>query len=327
MEQEKLKDWNIKDPLEDVVVGEECEQFDDTVIICVLTLKNGYKVSGSYAHAGEGFLDNALGEAKAREAAMDKVRELENYLKQQRFYEERIEEFEDEDCNEDSNKLPEVELKIDDSIYTSGELQRKLVHYYCPDCGKTYLENVKFDHGSTDSRIQFSTHTWYNCDCGGDAVEIDSRLVDVIVKLNKIGFRTTYCCEGHSFEDTAYIAFEPDVDFTGIELPNLWVSDKSKMVSVVDSNDNTEDVKIFEHEIIRAEFFDKPDKAYQIFGDRFDIFKDVYLNSLYVWVDELETRVLEERAAKARAEACQTSSKSTETDPSTITTVYNDFGI
>ena len=83
--------------MEDLVVAEECEQFDEKCIVCVLKLKNGYKVSGSYVHTGEGFIDNALGEKIARNNALMQVCKFEKYLEQQREYEKNtMEDFKSE---------------------------------------------------------------------------------------------------------------------------------------------------------------------------------------------------------------------------------------
>ena len=80
-EKDKI-DW-----IEDLIVAEECEQFDEKCIVCILTLRNGYKVSGIYVHTGGGFIDNAYGEDVARNQALQKIYELEKYLEQQREYE------------------------------------------------------------------------------------------------------------------------------------------------------------------------------------------------------------------------------------------------
>ena len=79
-------DFKSSSKLEELIVGEECEQFDEKCIVCILTLKNGYKVSGTYTHTGDGFLDNAMGEKIARQQAVDKIYELEAYLEQQKYY-------------------------------------------------------------------------------------------------------------------------------------------------------------------------------------------------------------------------------------------------
>ena len=90
--------------MENLVVAEECEQFDEKCIVCILTLKNGYKVSGTYVHTGNGFIDNAYGEQVAREQALSKIYELEKYLQQQREYEKNTLEEIKEKLNEAHSK-------------------------------------------------------------------------------------------------------------------------------------------------------------------------------------------------------------------------------
>ena len=215
--------------------------------------------------------------------------------------------------------------KEDKVKYTHGEYTDKLITYYCPECGKDYFEKIVVDFKSTSDRINFSSYTWYKCDCGADAYEIDSRLLSVIVKLNKLGFKTTFCCEGHDFEEAAYIAFEHGIDLSDIGLPHMWVSDKSKMTEQYVEG-GLEDIKIVENEIIRTDMFNCPDILRKIYNNNFDIFKNLYLNSLYVWVDQLETKVLEkreeEKELQAKLAACQSSTKD-RYDDGTITTVTN----
>ena len=217
--------------------------------------------------------------------------------------------------------------KINNDACWSGEVDDKIIDYYCPDCGATYSERVRVDFRSTSDKITSNTHTWYKCDCGSDAYEIDHRILTVILKLNKIGFKTAFCCEGHNFNEAAYISFDPSVNLDGIELPYLWVRDKSQMVEVIDAG-HKEDIQLINQEIIRTTLFDDPDKLCRIFGNDFEHFKNIYLNSLYVWVDELETIVLEkrvkERVEKMSREACQTSSKATDYETLTVCNMFDD---
>lgn len=60
------------------------------------------------------------------------------------------------------------------------------------------------------------------CSCGkGYLVEIDDNIFDDIIMLNKKGYKTIYCCEGHR-ENTLfdmYIMFGEDMSKYNIPLP------------------------------------------------------------------------------------------------------------
>ena len=293
-----------KEELNAIVMAEECEQFDEKCIVCVLTLENGYKVSGIYVHTGDGFIDNAYGEEVARDQALYKVYELESYLEQQREYE-----------LEKKSVLNIAKDSIDKHAdkYAHRDFSDELIHYYCPDCGKVYSERIYKDFRATSDKVSFGTNTWRKCECGSDAFEIDNSILPVIAKLNKIGFKTEFCCEGHSFEEAAYICFDSKVSLENIELPHMWIRDKSEMIVTELENGNPEvdKLSVIERECIRVDMYNNPDRARRIYNNDFDRYKNMYLNSLCVWVDELETMVLEkreeEKELQRRYAACQTS--------------------
>lgn len=58
-----------------------------TLTICVLTLKNGFKVTGQSACISPETFDQEIGEKLAYEKALDKVWELEGYLLTQMQFE------------------------------------------------------------------------------------------------------------------------------------------------------------------------------------------------------------------------------------------------
>ena len=60
-----------------------------TTTVCVLTLVNGFVVTGTSACASPDNFNRAEGEKYAFEKACDKVWELEGYLLKQRMYDER----------------------------------------------------------------------------------------------------------------------------------------------------------------------------------------------------------------------------------------------
>jgi len=88
--------------------------------------------------------------------------------------------------------------------------------FFCGKCFHTFNAYVKkdIDYGITDPRVNIEGETIfsYKCVCGNNAYEIDPLMFDFIVKLNKMGFYTECCCEGHSndnktVESGAYIMF------------------------------------------------------------------------------------------------------------------------
>ena len=63
---------------------------DTTLTICVITLENGYAVTGQSACADWLEFNKELGESIAYDDAFEKIWPLEGYLLKQRMHEERI---------------------------------------------------------------------------------------------------------------------------------------------------------------------------------------------------------------------------------------------
>ncbi len=59
---------------------EEYHVFDSIMTVCVLTLKNGYKVTGESACASPENFDQEIGRTISRKNARDKIWALEGYL-------------------------------------------------------------------------------------------------------------------------------------------------------------------------------------------------------------------------------------------------------
>lgn len=74
--------------LEEVIQKEEYHVFPDTCLtVCVLTLKNGFTVTGESACASPENFDEEIGRSIARRNAKDKIWSLEGYLLKQKLYE------------------------------------------------------------------------------------------------------------------------------------------------------------------------------------------------------------------------------------------------
>ena len=75
------------------------------------------------------------------------------------------------------------------------------------------IENIK-SRDQNDCSIYIEPNIdikyWLDCECGesSNLIEIDANIVEVISILNKIGYETKYCCEGHHGFIMPYIQFK-----------------------------------------------------------------------------------------------------------------------
>lgn len=90
-------------------------------------------------------------------------------------------------------------------------------YLFCPDCRSVYFANQispVFENGKT---------YWHcpNAMCASlsELATIDELMIEPIVKLNKKGYKTSYCCSGHGLRDHSskygYILFAK-----GIKIPS-----------------------------------------------------------------------------------------------------------
>ena len=69
------------DHIDSTIVSEQYHVFEGTTItVCLLTLRNGYTVSGESACASSENFDAEVGKKRARENARNKIWALEGYL-------------------------------------------------------------------------------------------------------------------------------------------------------------------------------------------------------------------------------------------------------
>lgn len=102
-----------------------------------------------------------------------------------------------------------------------------IVKLYCPKCNKETLHAV-----------------------------IDYNISDIIVALNKIGLRTTYCCEGHDTRHQPYIAFETDIEKCKCILGNelkYWFYDDIEHIT----NDSINAIIRVKEDITVKEYLDR----------------------------------------------------------------------
>ncbi len=76
------------DDIDNSIVSEDYHVFENTTFtICLLTLKNGFQVSGESACASPENFNAEIGRKIARETARNKIWTLEGYLLKQRLFE------------------------------------------------------------------------------------------------------------------------------------------------------------------------------------------------------------------------------------------------
>ena len=78
------------DYIKSLIVNAEYQRFGDTLTVCVLTLRNGFTVTGESACIHADNFDEAIGKQLAYDDAVDKIWELEGYLAVQRLYENSL---------------------------------------------------------------------------------------------------------------------------------------------------------------------------------------------------------------------------------------------
>ena len=73
--------------IDETIVDERYHRLTDVLTVCVLTLRNGFTVTGESACASPENYNEEIGNKIARENARDKIWVLEGYLLKQKLYE------------------------------------------------------------------------------------------------------------------------------------------------------------------------------------------------------------------------------------------------
>lgn len=152
-------------------------------------------------------------------------------------------------------------ITLHDNSRTAGTIA-----LMCPLCYDIIYINGSYSMNLNYYRdkICASIHISYLCKNDRlyvEGIELDPNIAEAISQLNKKGYLTKFCCEGHTYNgkecSSPYIYFKNNLD-ESIELPETWK---------FDSNFNARDV-------IRSNL------------DKYS--KTKVLEDLYEWVDKLE---------------------------------------
>lgn len=97
---------------------------------------------------------------------------------------------------------------------------------FCPVCFNVYFANQITPEWENGRPFMYCPSAM--CEAHGELATIDELMIKPIVKLNKKGYRTRYCCSGHEMRDAlskrGYILFDEDYKFSS--LPEGWKDDE-----------------------------------------------------------------------------------------------------
>lgn len=127
-------------------------------------------------------------------------------------------------------------------------------------------------------------NTKENCYCiNAWFVEIDDNIYPVIKKLNYLGYKTLFCCEGHIGDNIsmqAYIVFDCDKNIKMFdELPNGWYYEYY----------NYKKEKRYKYNIIRS-VIPKSNKMQKLTIEQQQKIIDFNIHNLIEWVKTLKER-------------------------------------
>ena len=112
----------------------------------------------------------------------------------------------------------------------------------CPKCFRTATIETALEYSVSDNHEEFETRinrvdfNVYCPQCNEWMFDCDVSLVERIIKLNKLGFETIYCCEGHYkvhpeiLFNTPYVTFiiPSKYDFLNEFIESIVENDKYK---------------------------------------------------------------------------------------------------
>ena len=104
-------------------------------------------------------------------------------------------------------------------------------YLYCERCHNVNV--IEFNNIKHTFNINKDLYMGISCHCnicGWEMSEIDEGMFEIIILLNKKGYRTITCCSGHDYEDNSdgYILFNNAEHYLKIfdTLPDTWYLNK-----------------------------------------------------------------------------------------------------
>ena len=168
-------------------------------------------------------------------------------------------------------------------IINSGTLA-----YMCPHCYNIiYINGKTYSSISTSSSIIDNFYLDINlifmcsfCENRVNGIELDPNIADDISILNKKGYKTKYCCEGHisdhQYISAPYIYFNNTHDDIAKNLPKTWYVDNDGYDGfVIRADINNSKKKILEdlHKMVeKLPEVDKPKKRSHIYIEYDDVY-------------------------------------------------------
>ena len=155
-----------------------------------------------------------------------------------------------------------------DTLFKHNIFNNKEHYNFCSKCNKLY-ENKQF------------------CECGNfiNLTRIDKNIADIILELNKKGYKTSQCCEGH-IEDEY---FHPYIYFSYLFDVNVY--GMARQISEVIESENLpiETVYMFnnKNKQIGTLFEVKRSKTAELENNREKI-KEVFINSFKIIAEKLK---------------------------------------
>lgn len=99
-------------------------------------------------------------------------------------------------------------------------------YLFCPECFNVYFANQITPTWENGRSFMYCPNA--RCNANLELVTIDELMIKPIVKLNKKGYGTRYCCSGHEMREKAnrkgYILFDDKYKFPS--LPEGWREDE-----------------------------------------------------------------------------------------------------